>query len=500
MKDKHITTTVSTKKDVITTILKLAGTFIATAGVCLLLLMCTSLIPQSAISKGCNTSADYFDSNELFSHIIDGQFNTTQDNYADCILVNIMYNIGQKDGQSLFSSLMEDSYYHEDMTEVNEGLRTSVDTGATANQEYSRYWHGSMIFLRPLFTVTDITGARLVLGVLALILATIGAALLWKKKYCSYAVIYLIGMVLVNSWMLCFCIEYVTTFLVMGAVTIAIILLHNQTSKNVKCISQPVSKSNNANSISRPVSKSNNANSISRPALLVDKHVMQILLLMVISGAVTCFLDFLTTETLALTVPLLTEFIMSLSDHKNDDYPDKDTFLQYIFYILSWGISYAAMFATKWLLSFMTLGKKSLDSTLSQAEERINGTVYLGNTNLDPKADVFQRLSGDITRNMSMFFPFKNSMNTSEGALLFIICALVIFSIVYLFRSKTFQIEPALMILFIGLIPYIRFLLLSNHAYMHYFFTYRAQLVTIMALLYICWEFGLKNVFVHKNV
>lgn len=33
----------------------------------------------------------------------------------------------------------------------------------------------------------------------------------------------------------------------------------------------------------------------------------------------------------------------------------------------------------------------------------------------------------------------------------------------------------------------------KNHAYLHYFFTYRAQLVTVTMLLYVTWGFGWKN-------
>lgn len=448
-------------------ILKSTSVFIITATVCLVMLLTISLIPQSAINKGVRSSSDFFDSHDLFATVIDGQFNTRQDNYADCILVNIMYNVGQKDGQSLFASLMEDSYYHEENTNVNVGLRASVDSDVEANTEYSRYWHGSMVLLRPLFTFTDINGARLILGIIMHLLVISGVFLLWKRGYHSYSVIYLIGMVLINSWMLCCCIEYVTTFLVMGVVNIAVIILHNK-----KAVADE------------------------------SRHGKQLMLLMIISGVVTCFLDFLTTETITFTLPLLTELVMSRSDHKNtstERFPEKKTYIQYFQYIVAWGISYAGMFGLKWILSYIVLGKQSLDSTLSQAQERISGTVYLGNTNLDPTADVGQRLSGALNHNMSMFFPFRNDANTAAGAVFFLILVVITMSIVYLFRSKQFNPAMTGLMLLLGLVPYVRYLLLSNHAYMHYFFTYRAQLVTVMVLMYICWEYGLENVVSSKH-
>ena len=57
----------------------------------MLLLLVTGLIPKSMIKDACMESSAYFEENELFPLLVDGQFNTRQDNYADCILINIMY-------------------------------------------------------------------------------------------------------------------------------------------------------------------------------------------------------------------------------------------------------------------------------------------------------------------------------------------------------------------------------------------------------------------------
>ena len=43
--------------------------------------------------------------------------------------------------------------------------------------------------------------------------------------------------------------------------------------------------------------------------------------------------------------------------------------------------------------------------------------------------------------------------------------------------------------LIMGVIPYLRFFILAHHSWAHYFFTYRAQVVTILALFFIVMEF-----------
>ena len=67
------------------------------------------------------------------------------------------------------------------------------------------------------------------------------------------------------------------------------------------------------------------------------------------------------------------------------------------------------------------------------------------------------------------------------------------FAIVYMLRGRNYSGTMILLCILLGLVPYLRYTVLENHAYLHYFFTYRAQLVTITALLFITYEFGLKN-------
>ena len=78
-----------------------------------------------------------------------------------------------------------------------------------------------------------------------------------------------------------------------------------------------------------------------------------------------------------------------------------------------------------------------------------------------------------------------------NGGIIILITGIILFVIVclvYLFHmgkiSKTLYVPLGLL----ALLPYVRYLVLSNHAYLHYFFTYRAQLVTVMIILMFTWE------------
>lgn len=93
---------------------------------------------------------------------------TVSDNYADAILLNILWNIDSK--QPVLTSL-DTKYCDSGDYGVNWGLHQALN-GKKANCDYSRYWHGSVIFLRPLLLVTDVQGIKNI-GLAAVLLLTV---------------------------------------------------------------------------------------------------------------------------------------------------------------------------------------------------------------------------------------------------------------------------------------------------------------------------------------
>jgi len=71
------------------------------------------------------------------------------------------------------------------------------------------------------------------------------------------------------------------------------------------------------------------------------------------------------------------------------------------------------------------------------------------------------------------------------GAIL--ICVALAY-IAYVYRRKEFDVRTVILYAALGLIPYIRYVILHNHSYMHRFFTCRAQMATVMAVILIIFE------------
>lgn len=172
----------------------LIGVAVIAACLCVLLLYLTGLIPQRWIKTSCVESAEYFMEQELFDEIISGHSNTRRDNYADCILLNVMYHVTEED---TFNSLIRASYYNPELEEVNVSFLNSVQEDQQPDVDYFRYWHGSMVLLRPLFVLMGIEGARAVLGSIVCVLTVVVSCILWRLGSRAAAIIYLIGNLLI---------------------------------------------------------------------------------------------------------------------------------------------------------------------------------------------------------------------------------------------------------------------------------------------------------------
>jgi len=436
----------------ITGIGKILSVIVLTGVTCMLLLFLTALIPQSAIKESCVESARYFNDHELFPYLMENQFNTRQDNYSDCILVDIMYHIS--DDEPVKSSVKA-SYYQPEYENVNTGLWESLQEEKEPNVDYSRYWHGTLSFLRPLFLVTDIEGARIVFAAIWIVLMLLNMWLMWKQGAKALAICYLAAHIVMQAWVCATCIQYSTMFFMMNAITLAGICLFRKRkdTESLRCKTG---------------------------------------LLMAVSGVCTCFIDFLTAETLSLTVPLLVLLILRYEAGELSEW--KKEFKHLITCVMIWGIGYALMFVFKWILVAVFAGKEAVILALSSAGERFTGTVHMGNTTLDPIATPLERFFGAIFRNQGMLFPYRDNMADFAGLASFFAVFFVLSFMIYMFRGKNFSGKMLGLCALLAAIPYARFVLLQNHAFIHYFFTYRAQMVTVIAMLYCTWRFGLGNV------
>lgn len=406
--------------------------FLLVTGVLLLSLAFSAKIPQSAIKEQVQESADYLCEGELFGRVVKDVDGSKLDRYADSILLGIAY---QYDREKPLASVMWSSYYHSDLDNENENLLAAVTNDYEANQQYLRYWHGSIAIVRPLLTFLNLKQIYRLNGVLlALLVIGLFVTLLRLKAYAP-AVGVAFGLVLTSFWFVPFSLEYTWTYLLMLIFSIIGV------------------------------------------RLIYKKHDKAVGICFLVSGMVTNFLDFLTTETLTLTVPLLLMLWMERKQNvesKSKSESDwKASFQMAGKAAITWGAGFVGMWLMKWLLASIVLSENVMPYVSEHIGERIGGDLGIG---------PLQYIFGTIWKNIKCLFPFEYGI---VGA--FTGIGLVVYSLYvgYVYYKKNIDKKCVLLYVLIGLVPYIRYIVLHNHSYLHCFFTYRAQLATILAIVLI---------------
>ena len=409
-------------------ILLYAGSFLAAITVLWSALILTSLVPNEAIKDNLISSALYLNGADPFFQ--PGGRNTVTDNYADVILLNVVWNI---DSENPVVSSLDTKYYdgNDGVTDYGEnyGLYAALN-GTAPNTDYSRYWHGSAVFIRPLLALTDLSGIRIIGAVCALLLLAVNCALLIKRKHYPQAIALVLSLVCVQAWNIRLAMEYQPAVLIMLAILPFFILLEKRGDT-------------------------------------------ALILLSVISGVLIAFFDFLTAETLTILVPLITVLSIRFSDGRF--LGAKAELLRAVKCSAGWLLAYSGTFLVKWTAASIAAGENKFVAALTSAEERLGGSFS--------EMSAIEQIFAAPFANISVMFGANERGELLGGILGAAVLILAAALILYLSRKKKAAFGFIITALFLGAIPYLRYAVLSNHSYLHDFFTYRAQAAAVLALI-----------------
>ena len=406
--------------DMIKHILKYIFTFLGMTFLLTGLLVMCAKIPRAAIRENVKESADMLCQGELFGCRIEGVNGSIIDRYADSILLGIAYSY---DSSRPFVSVMESKYYHRYNYNENENLLKAVTEECEPNQQYLRYWHGSIALVRPLLQVFNLRQIYILNACILALLGIVLLVLLLRQK--AYIPVFgiVLGLVMTSAWFVPYSLEYTWTYMLMLIFSILAVVLSNG----------------------------------KRDGLLGP--------LFMISGMLTSFMDFLTTETLTLTVPLLLVLWIIAGQRR----PEETSLGKAAAGCGVWLLGYAGMWIMKWLLAAIAMSENVMPYVLEHIGERIGGDVGVG---------AVSSIVGAIGRNIGCLFPLEYG---PWG--IFAGFCLIMFALYKGFVYRRYDLDKKRIIAYvlIGMIPYVRYVIIHNHSYIHYFFTYRAQLGTIVA-------------------
>ena len=421
------------------TILKYLFIFVGIIIFLVSLLTFTAKIPRDKIIENIEESLPYLTEGREVKYIRRKHPFMWLHIYADEMILNIIYNV---DSENALKSVMKSDYFSMGFFSLYNQVKSPE---IQPNKEYIRYWHGSMIFVRPLLTVFNIQQIYILNAVILSILAIILIYILWKKKIKFLIPIFIIAFIMTGSEFVPFCLEYYWNYLIMFIVSI--IALNIDTNK-------------------------------------------RLYILFFISGILTCFFDFLTTEEITILVPLV--FIIA-SRIKKEQIKDIKSEIKFIIKsMIIWFIGYSFTWFAKWILASIILHINALDYVVDKALIRINGDLV--------GMSYFEIYMETLRKTILSLYP----LNIIKNKFILIIIPIILILIFAIFRKKEKNYKKILPFFIISIIPYLRYAVLVSHSYRHYFFAFRTQfpvIMSIMLIFYFCIDKNMlkKEIKIRKN-
>ena len=411
---------------------RLAGILLASVLSGLGLLWLVAQIPREDLKENTQKSVDYYlnyDSGEMKPYLTSDYeilgknlYGTMMDFYADSIWLSIAYSY---DGS--LRSVIESKYANVKDDSMGENLQKQLNGELEANEEYSRYWHGSLVIVRPLLKWFSAQQIYIIYGVV--ITGLLLAIILSLCKHCEFAAAgaFAVAALVAGAPLAAICLEYAQVFVVLGVVSlIAMCLVWRDKTKAL-------------------------------PYLFFC------------SGILVNYLDFLTAETLTLTIPLLLALWLMRKQKL-----EMGGFRLVLKIMLFWALGYVLMWLAKWLVAWLALGGSAWQSVGAQIEKRSVST--------EGGFNHFEMLGYAVDMNFSSLFPI------CFGSWAGLITAIVVCGLLLLatkFPKKQLDWLWVSTVLIVSCVPLLRMLVLLEHEVRHFFFTYRALMALVLGFLFV---------------
>ena len=202
---------------------------------------------------------------------------------------------------------------------------------------------------------------------------------------------------------------------------------------------------------------------LTKPQLF--KTNQQLFLYFFVIGSLANFFDLLTTPVISWGIPVIIIYYVT-----NKYLMDKRSSLSkqvgsFVFTGIFWGLGYGLTWVTKWILSSIILNKNIVKDAINQILFRTEGNDKYPLHRLEM-----------LKSNIRLMYP-------KVAILLLLITCLVFLYFAYRKRNSWHPFQLLVLFVLAAVTPYIWYNILANHSQIHYWFTYRTQIITSFAIL-----------------
>lgn len=413
-----------------------------------ILMLLTSLIPSNIMRKNVQESAEYM--------ITLGEYSVPRINfgkpigkfvYTDALMLNTAYSIDNKNPIKSFllakknyipgvtkvihtntpkdvptaKKYLDDKYSDTIRYQIMELYDTSYSNDVYESFEYARYWHGYLVFLRPLLVLFNYQqiGILLTIGIIAIAFYLL--YLLYKRFNIFVALSFLVGILMVDIFLVASCINIILCFYI--AFIFSIYILRK---KNLELKKMP--------------------------------------LLFFIIGIITNFLDFLTTPIVTLGVPAIVCFL--IMREKNTKLKDMHTII--FSSIITWTAGYGITWVSKWIITDLIYNRGIIINAIKQVLIR-TGLDGENSIHLDTLYYRTERYSGS----------YSKSLIALVNCIYFGIYLLKFYKKEDKLLKNIKKVGPLIVII---LLPIVWGVTLINHSTVHAFLAYRNNIIFIIGI------------------
>ena len=396
-------------------------------------------IPTSAVRENVEKSAVQIERDGLWYKPF-GFYLFQIDNMTDCLMLRI--NATADSDRPVRAAMMAEQYdsvgdsLHPYNTVVS-STKTIAKTGRKEGYEYvdyARYWHGYQVLLRPMLTVFSYHSILTINYICLMLLALAVCLAAYRRIGAVFALTLAASLVLTNFFIVPLALQFSTCYYIAFA-AMAFILCRPRFADGDGC--------------------------------RCDEMFF-------ITGAVTAYMDFLTTPVLTLGMPLVT--LLAMRARRNAyRYQPATCRPMYttVAASVSWLAGYALLWAAKWAIAWVLTGENVFGSAIENARLRIGNTIVYGGREI-LLTDFVQGIMETVCSRISVWGMVAAMMLTAAATILYI----------YKHKQKTRQYG---WLLVVAAMPVAWFAVMKNHSLQHIFFTWRDFLLSVWCvILYLC--------------
>lgn len=433
----------------------------AAAFIGLILMLAAYSVPNEKIYSNVKASVDIYRIEH--DHFFWGRIRQTDvDNFTNCVmLIEAVYPSEKGLIDSALVNRMWGLGEHNSPSEI---LINAMDTDRRADEndewKYGRYWHGYLVFLKPLLYKMTVGNIRVLNSYAQLMLLAIAAALLYKRLGIWYLASFILAVSAINPVTTALCFQNSTMLYVTLFGVISVLLLNER--------------------------------------LIENKFYVYYFLIL---GILTAFFDFLTYPFVSFGVPLCLFVILNREKFFTDEL--KSAFKKIFYCGFGWFFGYIGMWGSKWILAtslteynaikdafynavFSKLSSFKID--VSNASEDIGVLDFIKFLLFSKQDSLPQGYS--VSQEFTVWDVFqKNLVMLSEPSfrLFFVLfLGILVGRIIYKVAVRKEQIFISLSMictfLFITALPFIWYAAIVKHSYIHDFLVFKELAIAIFSI------------------